>query len=191
MRVERATAAAAVIVATAILAGCAGPATVGPVYRRAGTWSEMVYATAHGPMLVEVHGNPFPKTSPADLAKAVAVSMTGNVFSRPTAFTADAKAAPHPHLRVVMAFNPPKGTDDNDLCRGRIGRSDTVASGTIRVEAAFCDHDLPLSALFGWTEAAGPDDPRFGRLVADVTLRLFGTGVRNQNSQSSSGALQM
>ena len=43
----------------------------------------------------------------------------------------------------------------------------------VRVVAAFCRDDLPLTELTGVTPRTGVDDPAFEDFVAQVTLRLF------------------
>lgn len=160
---------------TAMVAGCGdGPATLAGTWRSPATWSSMVYATNNGPMLIEVHGSPFGDPLPAFRA-ALAAAMTNKVFGRPTAFTADPEQAPQPRYRVVLAFNPPPDTDARALCEGRVatahGRQEKIT-----VQGAFCDGTTLLASIQGRVaKVAGSDDPRFLRLIEQLTRELFGS----------------
>lgn len=160
---------------TALTAGCGdGPATVAGTWRSPATWSSMVYATNHGPMLIEVHGSPFNDPAPVFRA-AMAAAMTNRVFGRPTAFTGEREQAPQPRYRVVLAFNPPPDTDARALCEGRVATAVGTAE-RITVQGAFCDGTTLLASIQGWVaKVSGHDDPRFVQLIEQITRELFGS----------------
>jgi hypothetical protein len=148
-----------------------GPATVAGTWRSPAAWSSMVYATADGPMLVEVFGAPF-ATAP-ELRAQVAEAMTGQVIGRVTRFTADREAVRHPRFRVVVAFNPPTDLDAHALCAGPVPTA-AEPREKITVLAAFCDGGALLSSTSGWVARVdGPGDKRFRRLLSQVVRDLF------------------
>lgn len=159
----------------ALVAGCGdGPATVAGTWRSPAAWSSLVYATSAGPLLVEVHGSPFGEPAAA-FRTAMAAAMTDRVFGRPTAFTADPQAAPHPRFRVVLAFNPPADSDPRALCQGQVATA-AAAGDRITVQGAFCDGATLLASVQGWVaRVQGRDDKRFVQLIGQLTRELFGT----------------
>lgn len=150
-----------------------GPATVAGTWRSPATWSTMVHASSTGPLLVEVHGNPFP-LPPAEFRAAIAQSMTDQIIGRRLGFTAMHDAAPRPQTRVVLAFNPPGNADASQLCAGRVATA-LPGAGRITVLAGFCDQGHLLASVRGWVaKVDGPADKRFRRLIGQVTRDLFG-----------------
>lgn len=158
----------------AITAGCGdGPATMAGGWRSPAAWGAMVHATSSGPMLVQVHGDPF-GLPPARFRALVAEAMTNKVFGRPTAFTADPAQAPRPGFRVVLAFNPPADASPEHLCRGQVVTAAT-APDRVTVLGAFCQGDTLLASIKGWVARVDdPGDKRFGFLMAQLTRELFG-----------------
>lgn len=150
-----------------------GPATVAGTWRSPATWSTMVYASSAGPLLVEVHGDPF-GAPPAEFRAQIAEAMTNQVIGRPLAVTPDRAAAPHPQYRIVLAFNPPDNADAGQLCEGGIATA-AAPRERITVLAAFCDQGRLLASVRGWVaKVDGPADTRFRRLLGQVTRELFG-----------------
>ncbi|HLO77614.1 MAG TPA: hypothetical protein VK196_14245 [Magnetospirillum sp.] len=159
----------------ALGSGCGdGPATVAGTWRSPAAWGSMIYATSHGPMLVEVYGAPFGTPAP-EFRAAIAAAMTNRVFGRPTAFTADPEQAPQPRYRAVLAFNAPPDTDAHALCQGRVATAAEPAE-RITVQAAFCDGTTLLASVQGWVaKVDGAGDRRFQQLIAQLTRELFGS----------------
>lgn len=159
----------------ALTAGCGdGPATVSGTWRSPAAWSSLVYATSHGPLLLEVHGSPFGDPAP-EFRAAMATAMTNKVFGRPTAFTADPQAAPQPRYRVVLAFNPPSDSDPHALCRGEVATAANPGE-RVTVQGAFCDGTALLASVQGWVaKVQGRDDRRFVQLIGQLTRELFGS----------------
>jgi hypothetical protein len=159
----------------AALSACGdGPATVAGTWRSPAAWSVMVHATAAGPMLVEVVGDPFAAGS--GFAAAVAEAMDNQVIGRPIRFTVRRDQAPRPGIRVIVAFDPPPSADARELCAGKVS-SLPPEGGRVRVLAAFCDGDgALLSSVSGRVKADSPADKRFRQLLAQVVRALFGDG---------------
>lgn len=159
---------------TALTSGCGdGPATVAG-WRSPAAWSSMVYATSDGPMLIQVHGNPFNDDQPG-FRRHLAAAMTNQIIGRTIAFTPDHAAAPRPQFRVVLAFNPPADLDARQLCGGPVAVS-AQSGGRITIMGAFCDTSSLLASVKGWVnDVADADDPRFRRLMGQVTRDLFGS----------------
>lgn len=150
-----------------------GPATVAGTWRSPATWSTMVHASATGPLLVQVHGDPF-RRPPAEFRAAVAAAMTDQIIGRRLAVTAERDAAPKPEFRIVLAFNPPENADAAQLCAGGVPVA-AEPRERITVLAAFCEHDRLLASVRGWVaKVDGPEDKRFRRLMGQVTRELFG-----------------
>jgi hypothetical protein len=159
----------------ALTAACEdGPASVSGTWRSPATWSTMIYASSDGPLLVEVLGHPFAGQAAGDLAVRVAAAMSGQLIGRPLTFTASPAQAPRPQYRVVVAFNLPVATDPKALCGGKV--SPGPAADKVRVLASFCDDGQMLASVQGWVgKADGADDPRFRRLLGQMTRDLFGS----------------
>jgi len=160
---------------SSLTAGCGdGPATVSGTWRSPSTWSSLIYATSNGPLLVEVHGSPFGEPA-ASFRAAMAEAMTNRVFGRPTAFTANPEEAPHPRYRVVLAFNPAADADPRAMCRGTVPVA-AAPSERITVRGVFCDGGTMLASVSGWVaKVTGRDDPRFLKLMEQLTRELFGS----------------
>lgn len=158
----------------AVVSGCEdGPATVGGTWRSPAAWSSMIYATSKGPMLIEVHGNPFGQDA-TGFRTELAEAMTNQIFGRPTAFTADVGQAPQPRYRVVLAFNAPDSTDARQLCEGPVATA-AIGGERVTVLGAFCDGATLLASVKGWVaKVDGSGDKRFRQLMGQVVRDMFG-----------------
>jgi hypothetical protein len=158
----------------ALVSGCGdGPATVAGTWRSPAAWSSMIYATSKGPMLIEVHGDPFGQDA-AGFRAQLAAAMTNQLMGRATAFTADPALAPEPRYRVVLAFNAPDNADAHHLCQGRVATA-AVPWEKVTVLGAFCDGGTLLASVRGWVvKVDGPGDKRFRQLMGQVVRDLFG-----------------
>lgn len=162
----------------ALVSGCGdGPATVGGTWRSPAAWSSLIYATSAGPMLIEVHGDPFGEP-PAQFRARVAEAMTNQIIGRPTAFTDDPQAAPQPRYRVVLAFNAPDSADARQLCEGPVATTPQPGAQPgqrVTVLGGFCDGTTLLASVKGWVaKVDGSDDRRFRQLLGQAVRDLFG-----------------
>lgn len=159
-----------------LLGGCGdGPSTVPGGYRSPATWSTFFAATSSGPLLLEVHGDPF-GASAAELRLHVAKAMSAAIPARPFAMTTDPQAASLPKAKVVIALGAPANLDAAELCAGKAATSAARADGgRIDVMAVFCHGGSLLSWVRGWVaKVDGPDDARFARLLGQVMRDLAG-----------------
>ncbi|ARJ64711.1 hypothetical protein WV31_03005 [Magnetospirillum sp. ME-1] len=160
----------------ALVGGCGdGPSTVPGGYRNPATWSTFFAATSSGPLLLEVHGDPF-GVSAAELRNQVAKAMSAAIPARPFAMTTDPQAASLPKVKVVVALGAPANQDAAELCAGRVATSAAKADGgRIDVMAVFCHGGAQMSWVRGWvSKVNGPGDARFVRLMGQVMRDLAG-----------------
>lgn len=163
----------------ALVSGCGdGPATVPGSYRSPAAASVLVYATSRGPMLIEVHGDPF-GLGPALFRTLVAQAMSGATPARPFRFTADPADAPARKVRVVVAFDPTPVLSAADLCAGQVASAAPGRPGErVALLAALCDGDQVLASVSGWVaKVDGPDDRRFRQLLTQAARELAGAGA--------------
>jgi hypothetical protein len=152
-----------------------GPSTVPGGYRSAAAWSSFVYATADGPLLLELRGDPF-GSNRAALGKAVADGLAAGIPARPFRLTTDASSARHPQFRLVMVLGAAPDLDPADICKGRVRHAAApVDGGRLGVLAAFCDGETLLSSVQGWVgKVSDEGDPRFRQLMGQVARDLMG-----------------
>lgn len=168
--------------ALAALTACGdGPATVAGTWRSPAAWSTLVYATAEGPLLLEVHGDPFGIEPPA-FRRQVAAAMADAVPGRPFGFTLAAEQAPQPGIRVVMAFQPAPTLTAKQLCAGKVvvasgppGAPGVVNDARLTLLAAFCQGEDLLASVSGWVaKLDGPDDRRFALWLRQALRDMIG-----------------
>lgn len=159
---------------TALTAACEeGPSTVRGTWRSPAATSTMVWANARGPILVEVHGNPF-TLADHEFRALIADGLSNKVVGRVVRFTAQRDQAPHPDARVVVAFDAPENFDAQDLCAGGPVPVAAQSGERIAIIASFCHDAKILSSVRGWVvRGDGPDDKRFRRLLGQVARELF------------------
>lgn len=157
----------------ALGSGCGdGPAT-NAGWRSPAAWSTMIYASAQGPLLLVVHGDPFGQDA-LGFRNRVAAAMTNQLIGRPLAFTIDPQAAPQARYRVVLAFNPPDDTNPRSLCDGSVATA-AAPRDRLTVHGAFCDGPDLLASVTGWvTGVKGDDERRFTQLLGQTVRDLFG-----------------
>jgi hypothetical protein len=159
-----------------LLASCGdGPAS--NVSYKAGpqVWDFFLFAAKDGPVLVEVDGNPFGPTQ-TGLADTIASAM-GTAFSEPfIKFTADSTLAAHPDSRMIWTLGPAPGYDMNAACTARQAAAE-VSGSRLEMRVAFCQSGKLLSAVHGWMKLgeAGPDNPRWRSLIAQMARQLVST----------------
>ena len=165
------------------LAGCAvlGPnrishSTVDPAYRL----NEVFYAGAPGALRTVVTGDPF-GVGRERFDEAVTEAMYGHHFGPDMEFVTDPAEDLNRHYKVVMMFDAPLSTGGRAICDAKpelqpasaTTATPPPADQPVRVLAAFCRDDLPLTDIAGVMARTGVDDPAFERFVAQMTMRLF------------------
>lgn len=148
-----------------------GPATMAGTWRSPAAWSSMVYANAEGPIWVEIHGRPF--AAAPEFGAQVADALSGQVIGRVVRFTADRDQAPHPDIRLVLAFNAPDKADADSLCAGPVATA-AEPRDKVTVLAAFCHDGKLLASARGWVaKVEGPADKRFRQMLGQLARELF------------------
>ncbi len=131
--------------------------------------------------LVVVRGNPFNMDQKA-FEKAVIDAMQGQNWGPRTNFTAGPSETAGKGFRVVMLFNGPKTVLTGELCRTPEKFGSGKGGEELRVRAAYCNKDVPLTEVNAWTDpVAGTKAPNFARLVIRTTRELFPLPFRFYN----------
>lgn len=166
-----------------LLSGCAlsGPTrishnTINPGYGL----NEVYYAGASGAMRTVVTGDPF-GIGRERFDEAVTEAMYGHHFGPDMEFVTEPSDDLNRHYTVVMMFDAPLSTGGRAVCEASpqlqpaaaTTAATPAADQPVRVLAAFCRGDQPLTELAGVMARSGADDPNFRAFVAQVTMRLF------------------
>lgn len=132
----------------------------------------LTYAAAETPVCLTVSGTPFAGDEAA-MAVAAAEHASGAVFGSPATFTADCGSTAHPDYRIVIHANRVLVGSPDQLCEpGPLPKAQET--GKLRLDAAFCAKDEPLSTA--WSEApmpSGTDDPAFRQMIHTMMNELF------------------
>jgi hypothetical protein len=157
--------------------GAPGP-QVARTYDR-GRTAESLFATAaaSGPVWVRLNGNPFGATAPerTRLADVVRRAMADAIPGREVVFTGDPTRSIRPDYFVSVVFGPAPTFGGDALCGTEIpGPLPPRAPGRLEVRAAFCAEGEAMSEAEGRVFAvAGPDDPRFHKLMYHLASALL------------------
>jgi len=165
---------AALAAAAGLLAACSGaPALERGDYAAAYRITELHHAARNEGVPVTVVGNPFglsDEAATADTAGRLRAPGWGpQVDFRP-------RVVGDGGYGLVLAFDPPRRTTPQQVCQVQFGRTlerAPDAEGGTRVVAAFCNGGPLSSTRAGLTGVSAPDDPRYGELLAQLTLTLF------------------
>lgn len=159
--------------ALAALVGCdEGPASNLSFTTTPDVWSFVVAAARGGPLLVEVHGNPF--REPGDVVSREMTAAIATAFTEPwLTFTASKEGANAPDVRLIWLLDPDSGFNADGVCAGRLPG---FAAGrrVTEIRAVFCQGERPLSAVHGWMRR--PDsaaDARWRALIAQMARQLL------------------
>jgi len=155
------------------LAGCdEGPAVVSNFVKGGGiVWSSMVDAGKKGPVLVEIHGNPFGGGQEV-FEKTILNVMGGAIQQRVFQYTTNKNDAPSPNTKITVLFGAPISLNGNRICEGDRPEPKYDLE-KITVRAVLCARDELLSDAEGWVKnVTSPDEERFKILLGDVTRRL-------------------
>lgn len=162
---------------------------IAPAYYYAGyTPTVLNYAAAKGGMLTQVVGNPFEQVNRDQLNSEINGVMAQSHFGPHLPFMSEAPADFASPYRVVLLFDPVQTITGYQLCAYDGQPAATSPGGTVRVHAALCANNKPLTAVSG--EIGGvssPSDPAFKQLIGQMTVLLFplrpSPGGNRRNSQ--------
>lgn len=142
-------------------------------------------AAASGGMLVEVVGNPFDAPS-AELDSAITSAMTGSHFGPPVDFVTTPPEGFTSPYRIVLVFDDTRGYTEAKLCNEGTSIEPGTGGEFVKVNAALCAGTQPLTGVNGRVgEVTSPTDPKFHRLMSQITTNLlppFNPDRRDDNS---------
>jgi hypothetical protein len=161
-----------------VLAACAAPAGSigGTDYAPQYDFSEFYAATNGKTFRVLFEGNPFPALTQQESQRRLLPVMQANRPRPRLTFTYDRPPElPRPDYRLVLVFDAAIDLTAARVCAGEVRHEPrrVEAAGRFAVFAVYCRNDLALSQSTAWTPAAGPEDPRIGRLFSQLFLVLF------------------
>jgi hypothetical protein len=135
---------------------------------------DIAFAGASGQLWTEVLGNPFAVPKPV-FDEAVTRAMHGAHFGPATDFTTTPTRGLSRTYHVRLMFNANALSTWNNICADNPPIvTPSPAAGAVSLSAGFCQDDLGLTFLNAEaSDFSGPDDPRFARFIADVTMKLF------------------
>lgn len=156
------------------LASCAGADDVqrSAVYDRPLAQRGLEYAAAHGPVLVEIVGDPFAQGERArdgDVLPALRRAIGGTGIT----LTTDPAAAGRSDLRLVVLLEPETVPFEAAVCTELDGVATGPVAGTLQTVAVFCDGATPLGLADGAAAVTGPEDEAYARLLRRTAEALF------------------
>ncbi len=172
------------IAACAVLAGCSGERTFEPSDPRMKIDGYYTDGAAGRDIKLKVIGtafgadkDAFRRTLEADL------QTTAMIGREPTRPQLNPGPTAKPLYRLAYAFNQPYSIYGNALCQ--VAEEDAVPSmpgKVVNATAAFCVGGRAEAYISGSTEADGPGDARFHRLVRQMMDNVFRPDVRQEAS---------
>lgn len=166
------------MVALLSLGGCAAASggIAGTDYAPQYDFSEFYAATNGKSFRVVVEGNPFPALTQEEAKRRLLPVMQANRPRPRLTFTYKVPAEPpRPDYRLVLVFDSAIDLTAARVCAGEVRHQPRAPEAVDRfaVFAVYCRNDLALSQSTARTPATGPEDPRIGRLFAQLFLVLF------------------
>lgn len=164
------------LAAGATSACATGAVVVSPLdYYPGYTPTVLNYAATQGGMLTEVVGNPFEQDSQEQLERTITRTMATSHFGPRLPFITTPPEDFASPYRVVVVFDPAQNVNEYKVCRYE---SEPAAAarknGIVRVHAVLCANEKPLTAVSGQVGGVeSPGDPRFRRLISQMSLVLF------------------
>jgi len=156
-----------------LIAACDGAPTTQQVYRRHdNVLSFLQESSAKGPMLLQVHGNPF-VTSQEYLNDILAKELAESVTSlRGFSLTTDPAQSASGNARLVVVMGAKKSQSASDLCEG--APIETSTDDPIQSVAVFCIREDLYSEVRGSMKlSASPDDKAFRKWVSQIGRDLL------------------
>jgi hypothetical protein len=142
-------------------------------YYPAYTPTVLNYASTRGGILTQVVGNPF-DVSKEELERTVTGIMAGSHFGPRVAFITEPPEGYRLPYRVVLLFDAKRGHSSHALCGPGVLAAPLQMNDKLRVHAALCAGDAPLTAVSGTVRGpVGLNDSRFRKLLGQITTNLF------------------
>jgi len=157
-----------------LLAGCEEAPQSSVTFRLDDVWSFARGAMNSGPLRVDIRGLPYGDDAAA-LHDAVIGAMTQAItWSADPRFTADTASAGGSSFRVVVTLNGGGGLGGRAQCLGKSKGGGSLPDGQVWLIATFCEGEDVLANVHGRVARTdGVDDPRFSRLIRQITRDMF------------------
>ena len=156
-----------------VVAACEDAPRTDVTYKLDDVWSFARGAMNSGPLPVVIRGIPYDNAATLNTAVIDAMTQAITWSADPRFEAADAGSGSGSSFRVVFTLNG-GALGGRDQCQGKSGGGGPLPEGQVRVTATFCDGEDVLSNVRGKiTRTDGVDDPRFSRLVRQVTRDMF------------------
>ena len=165
---------AAALLAVAALPAAVYAATIGGTYYAVQyDYREFFAATDRKNFQVVIHGNPFPGTDPAIVARDLLPMMQAASPGPRLTFTYETPAEkPRPDYRLMRVFDPANDHNSDSVCKDTV-RFKPGKPGVFNVYAIYCRNDMTMSETTAWTPASGPNDPRIAQLFRELFMVVF------------------
>ena len=172
------------LVAAVALPGVAGAAIGGANYATQYDFDELRAATDGKPLRVEIHGNPFPGMAFDESTRQILPLIQAAQPQRLRAIYTYERPPerPRPEYRLVLVFDAANNLNSSTACSGE-ARHKPPRPGHVDIFAVYCRNDQVMSETTAWTDAAGPTDPRLGKLFFELLSTVFNSSpaLRPQN----------
>lgn len=158
------------------LLGCdGGPSSVLIDVRVENPYQFLRWAQLQGPMLVEIHGQPFAGTArfqPAEFVAAVKDTFAEQPGFR---FTLDKAEAGDSGYRFVWLFDPGPGFSIDATCAGQLPAAAPKLADRAELRAVFCGPNKTYTAVQGSTKRpTETGDRNWRRLIRQMSRQLVG-----------------
>ena len=177
----------AATLALTTIGGCSGTGIIDYVRLEPGYRAQQfAYAAGGRDLKADIQGNPFamPKE---EFDATVTDAMQGAHFGQPTHFTTTPGDSARPGYRVRLLFNGPAASSGRLVCGGEpaiIGPSSE--SGNVRLLAAFCNVDYPLSYLSAHVSGIrDAHEPAFRDFMRQVITNLLPPQNRQEQDHNN------
>ncbi len=159
------------------LAACDEASNVTPGFTRGEiVKGALIYSNSKGPILIEIHGDPFGMRDSV-LAEKIIASLEGHFTTPVIRFTTDKDKAFTPNVSYRIAFGWPKKEGAEELCSKKIPNL-SPKTEKITVAGAFCMDNERLADAEGWvSDVKTPDDIKFKSLMSDLARSVLDRGT--------------
>ena len=146
------------------------PAYITPNYDPA----QLSYAVKEGPVFTEIIGTPFPGEEDRIASIVTQALRDAQITGRRLEFTTDRNiASQRSPYRAIVLFNPAPGADAGKICADSNQPQTEPDGKRVKVMVAYCNLDVPVSSVIGWTRAETAESPQIARLFKQISLQIF------------------
>ena len=178
-------------VAALLLTGCGAPRFQVNTDRTMFLTGFYQYGAGDRDLRLVVRGNPYPALAKDDFDKIIeADAQKGGMLQPPTRPRLRPDDSAKENFRMVLAFNPVKPLDAQDLCDNHPSADAQSAEGELIIIAAFCVSGRAVSHTEAWITSPNPRSADLANLIAGIKSELFRPDDTWQASGGSSSTQQ-